>query len=87
MNTVISDKLVKTRKRHRCRLCNEFIEIGEQAIARNGFESGEGPWTIHMHPECEPFSREWDCYDWEENEPGIIERPTPPKSPPSPSQE
>lgn len=68
------DTTVKTRKPHECRLCGEKIGPGEVAICRSGFD-GDGPWTIYLHPECEPLTKEWDQMDWESFSPGEFKRP------------
>lgn len=47
-----TDDTVKTRKNHECRVCGEIAPAGETMIRRAGFDN-DGPWTIHMHPECE----------------------------------
>lgn len=70
------DFTVKTRKAHCCRLCGEAINTGESCIRRAGFD-GDGPWTIHMHPECEVQTKDWDDGDWESAGIGEIKRPKP----------
>jgi hypothetical protein len=65
---------VKTRTWHECRVCGETIPTGATAIRRTGFNC-DGPWTIHMHEECEPLTNDWDPSDWEIIAPGDIERP------------
>ena len=53
MSTCVSHKNgVKSRKRKRCTLCGEMINVGDIKDIRTGIESGEGFWTMHMHPEC-----------------------------------
>lgn len=75
MSYATSEKTVKCRKRHRCRVCDESFQIGETAIRRSGFDDCSGPWTIHMHPECEVLTREWAYEDWEIISPGEYKRP------------
>lgn len=60
------------RKPHRCDVCDGAIKRGEKQITRAGIESGEGFYRMHMHPECEEFSRKWDNGDWESHTPGDI---------------
>ena len=45
---------IKARKRHRCALCCEPIEIGEIYLRRNGVDGGDF-WTMKMHPECHAY--------------------------------
>lgn len=70
-----SNSTVKTRKRHHCRVCGEGIAVGETCIRRTGFDC-DGPWTIHMHPECEALTKVWDSMDWESISPGECKRPS-----------
>ncbi|NDB77447.1 MAG: hypothetical protein EB141_17700 [Verrucomicrobia bacterium] len=69
-----TDDTVKTRKKHECRVCGEIIPAGEAVIRRAGFDS-DGPWAIHMHPECERLTKDWDSMDWESIGPGEVKRP------------
>ena len=71
--TYISDKVVKPRKPHRCRVCWDGIEAGEACHTYRGVESSEGFYTIYFHPECWEYSRDWEDQDWE-NCPGGISR-------------
>ncbi len=59
------NKTSKARKRHRCAVCTTIIQSGETQITRTGIMSGEGFHTMHMHPECEEYSRDWKNDDWE----------------------
>lgn len=72
--TVTSDKIVKTRNKHECRVCGEIAPAGENMVRRSGFDC-DGPWTIHMHQECEKLTEDWDDGDWESICPGDVERP------------
>ena len=65
---------ITARKPHECRACGETIAAGNLCIRRSGFDTF-GPWTIHMHPECEPLTRDWDPTDWETYSPGEVKRP------------
>lgn len=69
------EKLCKPRKPHRCRLCNERIEIGEPCHRYSGLEPGEGYYTIYTHPECLALTKDWDDGDWECCSPGEVVRP------------
>ena len=71
-------KLCKPRKRHRCRLCWQIIEINEPCCRWSGIEPGEGYRTEHAHPECyqDTLDQNWDEMDWECCMPGDLERPT-----------
>lgn len=69
-----TDDTVKTRKKHECRVCGEIIPAGETVVRRAGFDC-DGPWTIHMHPECERLTKDWDSMDWESIGPGELKRP------------
>lgn len=64
----------KARKKHRCDVCGQRINPGDQQVTRSGVESGEGFYRMHMHPECEEYSRDWDNGDWESHSPGDISR-------------
>lgn len=72
-----TDETVKTRKKHQCRVCGQMILKGETVIRRAGFDS-DGPWTIHMHKECEALTKDWDSMDWENISPGESKRPNAP---------
>ena len=74
MGTHISDKQGKPRKRHICRVCGEFIEVGEQCHIYKGVEEGEGFYTLYFHNECWDYSRDWDENDWDTCGPGSISR-------------
>jgi hypothetical protein len=68
------DRISKTRKQQSCRVCGEVIAPLEIVVRRSGFDS-DGPWTIHMHPECEKLTQNWDSADWESISPGELKRP------------
>lgn len=65
------------RKRHRCRLCWEWIEVKEPCCRWETLEPGEGYETYHAHPECYDVTLDgkWDCGDWECCLPGEVTRP------------
>ena len=69
------EKLCRPRKRQRCRLCDGWIEIGEQCNRWSGLDPGEGYFTCHTHPECLALTEGWDWGDWECCMPGDIVRP------------
>lgn len=48
---------VKARKRIRCDLCGELIEVGDTKDVRSGVEPGEGFWKMNMHPECHAYEQ------------------------------
>ena len=70
----IEDKDVRARKPHTCWLCGEPIDVGAVYRRRSGITE-DGPSTMHMHPECEVETRDWDLYDWETCFQGDIVRP------------
>lgn len=76
MSFVSSDRTTRAAKRHRCFFCNQRIEVGEKYERRTGANS-DGPWTMHMHPECrdEVQRQKWDEGDYECFEPGDFTRP------------
>jgi len=51
MGQILKDKKVKTRKRHRCEWCNEWIDVNEYANYRVYIFSGDFNHG-HMHLEC-----------------------------------
>ena len=51
MSQILKDKKVKTKKRHRCEWCNEWIEAGTEANYRSYVFNGDFNHG-HMHPEC-----------------------------------
>lgn len=71
--THFSDTTPRARKRYRCVLCNEFIEVGETHVARRGTDE-EGPLTCRMHTECEAATQDWSWDDWDLCS-GNMERP------------
>lgn len=73
--THIEDKHVRARKPHECWLCCEPIEVGAVYCRRAGI-SEDGPLTMHMHPECEAETRDWDWMDWETFSQGDMDRPS-----------
>jgi hypothetical protein len=64
------NKESKARKRHSCSVCDSWIELGETQITRTGVDS-DGWCRMHMHPECEEYSRDWDDFDWECSSGGV----------------
>ena len=66
--------LCRPRKRHLCRLCDEWVEAGEPCERWTGFHDG-APFTSHAHPECYAMTAKWDSGDWECCAPGDVTRP------------
>jgi hypothetical protein len=58
-------KPCKPRKRHRCIICRERIEIMEDCCRWSSLDPGEGYATCHAHPECYATTEKWDDMDWE----------------------
>lgn len=73
----MADHLCRTRKPQVCRVCGEMIKAGAQVWRRTGFDS-DGPWTVHLHPECEQLTLKWELEDWEIYGPGDHKRPVQP---------
>lgn len=48
---------VRARKRVECRLCGEWIEVGDMKDVRSGVIPGDGFWKMHMHPECHAYEK------------------------------
>lgn len=72
MNTFFSHhESTKTRKPHRCRVCDETINPGDRTHIYRGASYGEA-YTIYFHPECWQYSRDWDEVDWECQDPGTV---------------
>lgn len=67
------NRTCKARKWHRCMVCDKAIEPGDIQVTRSGVDE-EGFIRMHMHPECEEYSRDWDNGDWETHSPGDISR-------------
>lgn len=61
------------RKQHECDACGGRISPGEKQVTRSGV-SGDGFYRMHMHPECELETADWDDQDWECLG-GTLERP------------
>lgn len=53
---------VKARKKYRCCLCGEVINIGDTHDTRSGVNDGD-MWKMRMHPECHAH----------EQRPGIVD--------------
>ena len=70
-------KLTKVRKSHRCRLCAEQIEKGEECCRWKSYEKHCVPMTSHAHPECyqRTLDEGWDSLDWEGCASGEMKRP------------
>jgi len=66
MSFLSQRSVARSRKRKRCALCHERIEVGDPKVVRNGTDGGDF-WTMHMHPECEDYESPAtvDC-DWYE---------------------
>jgi hypothetical protein len=58
-------KPCRPRKRHLCRVCDEWVLPGEECVRWSGVTNGEGWWTCHAHPECYVETEDWD-YEWDE---------------------
>lgn len=80
----LSERLLKSfprpcrpRKPHRCILCWEGIQAGEECCSWSCLTDGEGFRSFHAHPECyqEVIDARWDSCDWEEHVPGEFARP------------
>lgn len=69
----IEDKDVRARKHHQCWLCMESIDAGTTYRRRTGI-GDDGPVTMHMHPECEQQTHDWDSMEWETFEQGDMVR-------------
>lgn len=67
------NRTIKAKKKHRCDVCDEVIIPGDTQVTRTGV-SIDGFYRMHMHPECEEYSRDWDNGDWETHSPGDISR-------------
>ena len=73
MSTCISWKDgVKARKSYLCCLCAEGIAVGGLHDTRTGVATGDGFWTMRMHPECHAYEQspkirahlhDWDWYE------------------------
>lgn len=64
MSTCLSSKNgVKARKRYRCCLCGEGIDVGEIHDTRTGVVDGDGFWTMRIHTECHAY----------EQKPGVVD--------------
>lgn len=47
---------VRSKKRRRCFLCEEWIEAGDPHSVRIGVSYGD-LWDMRIHPECRAFER------------------------------
>lgn len=61
--TYLSDKVVKTRKRHWCTICDMSIQKGETCHTYAGV-GDDGLYRIYFHPMCWSYSMRWSEYDW-----------------------
>lgn len=52
------------RKRHRCAVCDHWINVAEPCCRWSGI-GADGPFTAHAHPACYDSTKGWDCCDWE----------------------
>lgn len=72
----VSDRVVTSRKRHRCRVCWLNIEVGEQYLVRFGYDD-DGPVTSRFHLDCEEYTAKFwvgsDSDAWE-SAPGQVSR-------------
>lgn len=69
----IREKLVKVRKKHRCRACNDPIVKGETCYSYTGV-GDDGFYTGHFHCDCRKATSHWDNDDWECYFPGNLIR-------------
>lgn len=51
MSFVGDEKVVKTRKRHQCHGCLDYIEVGEKAFYQSG-HNGDCWYRLYMHTDC-----------------------------------
>jgi len=63
------------RKRHRCCICDERIEVGEPCCRWSSVLPQEGWRTGYAHPECMDITQDWLSFDWEY--PPEMDRPSP----------
>lgn len=63
--------LVKTRKGHRCRICDGEIPKGSKVYMFTGIDE-EGFYTIYFHDLCREYSKDFDETDWEFSAPGSV---------------
>jgi hypothetical protein len=73
---LLRDKDIKARKPHECLLCGESILVGEPYRHRTAIE--DGFIIMHIHPECERKTRDWDETEWETFSYGELPRPLAP---------
>lgn len=59
-------KPCRPRKRHACRVCDEWVLPREACVRWSGVTEGVGWWTCHAHPECYVETEDWD-YEWDEH--------------------
>lgn len=71
-STHISDREIKVRKQHRCRVCDEAIPGGAICHEYRGVDSEDGFYTIYFHLDCWDYSRDWDDNTWDSSTPGSV---------------
>jgi len=76
MDTHISDHSGVTRKNQICRVCAELLPAGSNCHHYTGVEDGYGFYSLHFHPECWEYARDWDDDDWEILGPGEVSQET-----------
>ena len=64
MTTYISDRVLTTRKRHLCNVCDQMVEKGESCHSYTGAD--DGIFTVHYHHMCWSYTRGWDYWDWQQ---------------------
>ena len=60
---VISSKIVKARKRHKCELCLCNIEVGEKYNTQFNKQDGD-TYTFKNHIHCQEIASELKMYDY-----------------------
>ena len=70
----ISTTRPKARKRHRCYLCGEAIEIGEVHVSEASKIDGDLI-ASRFHGECLAATKDWQDDDWETFWQGDLKRP------------
>ena len=64
--TAIKDTRRRSRKRRQCIICEDWIEVREIYVSREGIDSDEGRDRVAMHEDCESRTRTWKTWEWED---------------------